>query len=169
MKIKLLSLVAGLSLVSGCGSWPDPDPYFEVESKVIDRVEIHYFNIAREPVYRVRVYVSGDGQVEVRKGTSTMVTDDFAKDVGKDSGTMTVYRTEIDRELVRNKFQELVNAGLFLRDKGSRARTTDTVSKRKLSVNARINGRAYIESDNVFEVDPDLAELLMDMVRMFDR
>ena len=33
---------------------------------------------------------------------------------------------------------------------------------------ARINGQAYIEQANIFEADPELAEVLLDVVREFD-
>ena len=41
-------------------------------------------------------------------------------------------------------------------------------SDRVMGVKANINNYSYNEQDNIFEVDPDLAEQLLDVVREFD-
>ena len=45
------------------------------------------------------------------------------------------------------------------------ASTTSTF----IAVKANINNVTYSERDNIFEVDPDLAEYLLDTIRQFER
>ncbi len=39
---------------------------------------------------------------------------------------------------------------------------------RFIAVKANISNNTYSEPDNIFEVDPDLAEQLLDVIREFD-
>ena len=65
-------------------------------------------------------------------------------------------------------FQDLVNAGLFDKDKMFKS-TKFPSPGRFVAVRAAIDNKTYSEPQNVFEEDPDLAERLYNVVREFKR
>lgn len=159
---------AALLLLQGCGLLWD-DPYVTVTTTPLNWVEIHYYNANREPIRRATVRITGDGLVEVRSGTSRRVSDDFAKTVT--DATWDDYSTRqfiVDPDHVREVFQDLVNAGLFDRDKILRS-TRNPSAGRMIAVRAAIDNKTYSEPENVFEADPELAEQLFNLVREFNR
>lgn len=157
---------AGLATLAGCGLFWD-DPYVAVTTAPLNWCEVHYYNARYEPVRRDTVRISGTGFVEVRSGTSKRVSDSFAK--AMDDPTWDDYSSQqyyVDPNHVRNVFQELVNAGLFDKDKILKS-TKYPSPGRFVAVRAAIEGKTFSEPHNVFESDPDLAERLYNLVREF--
>ena len=110
-------LLLALTAFTGCGIFWD-DPYVTVTTSPLNWIEIHYYNANREPIRRETVRVNGAGFVEVKTGTSRRVSDSFAKtptDATWDDFSTQNYN--VDPEHVREVFQDLVNAGLFDKDK----------------------------------------------------
>ncbi|MGN0847923.1 MAG: hypothetical protein ACI4RA_11155 [Kiritimatiellia bacterium] len=167
-KILFGVLLAALAGVSGCGLFWD-DPYVTVTTSALNWVEIHYYNANREPIRRESVRISGTGFVEVKSGTSRRVSDSFAKTMT--DATWDDYNTQqyqIDPEHVREVFQDLVNGGLFDRDKMFRS-TKFPSPGRFIAVRAAMDNKTYSEPRNLFEEDPELAEILYNIVREFKR
>lgn len=156
------------ALVSGCGLFWD-DPYVAVTVTPLNWVEIHYYNATREPIRRVNVRITGSGRVEVKSGTARRVSDSFAKDIAGD--TVSNYREriyDVDAEHVQEVFQDLVNAGLFDKDKMFTS-TKYPSNGRFVAVRAAIDNKTYSDSKNLFEEDPDLAERVYNVVLEFNR
>ena len=107
--------------------------------------------------------------MEVKSGTARRVSDSFAKDIAGD--TVANYREKIydvDADHVREILQDLVNAGLFDRDKVFR-KTKHPSNGRFVAVRAAIDNKTYSEPENVFEADPELAERLYNIVMEFNQ
>ncbi len=159
---------AGLAALGGCGLFWD-DPYVAVTTAPLNWCEVHYYNARYEPVRRDTVRISGTGLVEVRSGTSKRVSDSFAKSMDdptwEDISSQQYY---VDPNHVREVFQDLVNAGLFDKDKILKS-TKYPSPGRFVAVRAAIEGKTFSEPHNVFESDPDLAERLYNLVREFKR
>ena len=161
-------LHSSLFVLSGCGLFWD-DPYVTVTVTPLNWCEIHYYNATREPVRRVSVRITGAGFVDVKSGTSRRVSDSFAKSM--EDETWDDYRNRqfsVDPEHVREVFQNLVNAGLFDKDKMFTS-TKYPSQGRFLAVRAAINNKTYSEVKNIFEEDPELAERLYNVVLEFNR
>ena len=157
-----------LATCAGCGLFWD-DPYVTVTVTPLNWVEIHYYNATREPIRRVNVRITGSGRVEVKSGTARRVSDSFAKDIAGD--TTDNYREhvyDVDAEHVREVFQDLVNAGLFDKDKMF-TKTRHPSNGRFVAVRAAIDNKTYSEPKNLFEEDPDLAERIYNVVLEFNR
>ena len=166
--LKSLILVLALILLPGCGLFWD-DPYVTVTVTPLNWCEIHYYNASRDPVRRVSVRITGAGFVDVKSGTSRRVSDSFAKSM--DDETWDDYRARqfsVDPEHVREVFQNLVNAGLFDRDKMFTS-TKYPSHGRFLAVRAAMDNKTYSEVKNLFEEDPELAERLYNVVLEFNR
>jgi len=166
--IKRFALYSSLLTLAGCGMFWD-DPYVTVTVTPLNWCEVHYYNATREPVRRVSVRVNGVGFVEVKSGTSRRVSDSFAKSI--DDDTWDDYRVRqynVEPDHVRELFQNLVNAGLF--DKDRMFTSTKYPSKgRFIAVRAAIDNKTQTEVKNLFEEDPELAERLYNMVLEFNR
>lgn len=161
------SLIALSCALSGCGPfWVNP--WITVKESNLNWAEIHYYNMNREPIHRTSVYLSGTGHVELKKGTSTRVSDDFAKKFKEDTwGDFKTMRINADPKHIQDIFQNLVNHGVLDKEKwGKRSKKSEF--KRFIAVKCNISNNTYSESENIFEVDPDLAEILLDVVREFD-
>ena len=156
-----------LAVLTGCGPfWVDP--YIKVEQDHLNWVEIHYYNTRRTPIRRINVAIHGDGHVEVRKGTSEQVSNDFAKKYEDESwDNMRRTRLNIDPKHINDIFQNLVNHGVLDPEKLGRGAEKKSFD-RFIAVRANISNRTYSQHENIFEVDPDLAEVLLDVVREFD-
>ena len=165
------ALVACLALffADGCGPfWVNP--YITVEQSNLNWMEIHYYNTNRKPVHRVSLSLSGSGHIEIKKGTSPQISDDFAKKYKEDEwADIHTQRMDIDPDHVNDIFQDLVNRGVLDREKWGKSEKNKKEYKRFIAVKANINNITYSERDNIFEVDPDLAEYLLDTIRQFDR
>ena len=156
-----------LVLVDGCGPfWVDP--YITVKDSPLNWVEIHYYNMKRQPYRKIAVYLSGAGYAEVKKGTSDLVSNDFAKRYADDTWNDVVsFRRPVDEAHLRAIFQNLVNFGLLDREKWGK-RSSKSTFNRFIAVKANISSYTYSEQENIYEVDPDLADQLYDVIREFD-
>ncbi len=165
--IKGMVVALALAAISGCGLFWD-DPYIQVTAAPLNWCEIHYYNAKKEPVRRDTVRISGTGLVEVRTGTSRRVSDNFSKET---DNAQSGYRTQqyyVDPQHVREEFQNLVNAGLFDKDKVLTS-TKYPSPGRFIAVRAAIDNKTFSESYNIFEEDPELAERLLNMVHEYRR
>ena len=170
MKGRLTRFIACgvVALLAGCGLFWD-DPYVTVTVTPLNWIEIHYYNATRDPVRRVSVRLNGMGRVETRAGTSRRVSDSFAKDMT--DATWDDFRQneyDVDSDHIRDVFQDLVNAGLFDKDKYFRS-TRQPSRGRFIAVRAAINNKTFSEPENIFESDPELAERLYNVVQEFNR
>lgn len=164
---RILAALALLAL-AGCGLLWD-DPYVRVTTSSLNWVEVHYYNANHEPIRRESVRVSGTGLVETRAGTSRRVSDSFAKNfTDANWNDLATQQYQVDPDHVREVFQDLVNAGLFDRDKVLRS-TKDPSKGRFIAVRAAVDNKTYSEPVNMFEEDPELAEQLYNFVREFRR
>lgn len=156
-----------LLLVGGCGPfWVDP--YIYVKDSQLNWVHIQYYNLSKEPVRRTAVYLSGAGYAEIKKGVSEQISNDFAKAYNKDSwDKFQSYRVPVDTERVRDIMQNLVNHGLLDKEKHGK-RSKKEGFDRFIAVKANVCSHTYSDNVNIFEVDPDLAEQLLDVIREFE-
>jgi hypothetical protein len=153
---------------AGCGLFFD-DPYVDVTVTPLNWIEIHYYNATREQVRRVNVRITGSGRVEVKSGTARRVSDSFAKDIAGDN--VANYRERVynvDAEHVREVFQDLVNGGLFDREKVLK-KTKYPSNGRFVAVRAAFDNKTYSEPANIFETDPELAERIYNVVIEFNQ
>ena len=162
-----LSVALFLSTLYGCGPfWVDP--YITVKESSLNWVAIHYYNMNTTPIRRIGVEIRGNGLVEVRKGTSELVSNDFAKRYEeKDWGKIKTYRIQISPKDANDIFQNLVNHGVLDREKTWKA-SKKSKFDRFIAVKANLSNVTYSDNVNMFEEDPDLAEQLLDVVREFE-
>lgn len=155
------------SLFSGCGPfWVDP--YITVRESQLNWVQIHYYNMRHKPIRRVSLYINGTGMVEIRKGTSELVSNDFAKRYeSADWAGIKTGRVQITPQQANDIFQNLVNFGLLDREKNFKA-SKNAVQDKFIAASANINTNTYSDNVNIFEEDPDLAEQLLDVIREFE-
>jgi len=174
---KFLAFSLSLSpfaFLSGCGPfWVDP--YITVTESSLNWMIIHYYKLPKQegavsisPFRRITVEIYGTGVVLVKKGSSELVSNDFAKRHKEDNwGDVKTFRCQITPQQANDIFQHLVNAGVL--DKEKTFRSSDKkIQDRFISVSANLNCNTYSDSVNIFEEDPDLAEELLDVVREFE-
>lgn len=161
------AVAAALATVAGCGPfWVDP--YITVKESSLNWVSIHYYNLNRTPIRRVGVDIYGSGLVEVRRGESELVSNDFAKGYkSEDWSKIKSHRIQIDPKDANDIFQNLVNFGVLDREKTGKASKKKTFP-RFIAVKANICSHTYSDNVNMFEEDPDLAEQLLDVIREFE-
>ena len=165
---RIAAIAAAALMCGGCGLLWD-DPYVAVTDSALNWLEIHYYNASREPVRRTTVRITGAGMVETSTGTSRLVSDSFAKDYGSaDWGDVRTARYNVEPDHVREIFQDLVNAGLFDRDKMNRS-TKYPSQGRFLAARAAMDNKTVTEPKNIFEEDPELAERLYNILLEFKR
>ncbi len=160
-------LAAATFPIAGCGPfWVDP--YITVKESPLNWVEIHYYNTRTKPYIRKSVLLMGDGLVEFKKGTSDRVSNDFAKrSDDPEWENFRMRRTRVDPKHAQEIFQDLANRGVLDREKlfrGSKKEKFD----RFIAVKANLSNYTYSQPDNIYEVDPDLAEYLYDIIQEFD-
>ena len=163
----VLILSAALAALPGCGPfWVDP--YITVRESSLNWVIIHYYNLSRTPIRRIGVEIYGNGQVLVRKGTSELVSNDFARRHDADAwSNISTHRMQIDPKAANDIFQNLVNFGVLDREKNGKASKKKS-QDRFIAVKANICNNTYSDNVNIFDEDPDLAEQLLDVVRELD-
>lgn len=173
-KIFLISLLA----IAGCGPfWVNP--YIQVEPSQLNWVEIHYYKTNANPIRRTSVRISGTGLVELKKGTSELITNDFAKRSESEGWDgIKTQRVHVDPAHINDVFQNLVNYGVLDHEKNfkkeklkkdAEGKEMESPNKNRfLGVKANINNISYSDQVNIFTVDPDLAEQLIDVIREFD-
>ena len=166
--LSFLILNSSFLILPGCGPfWVDP--YIVVRESSLNWVAIHYYNMNRQPIRRVGVEIYGNGLVTVKKGTSELVSNDFAKRNKDESwDSIKTFRLQIDPKNVNDIFQNLVNNGLLDREKTFKASKRES-QDRFIAVKANICNNTYSDNVNMFEDDPDLAEHLLDVVREFEQ
>ena len=166
MRKTLLTVVLfAATLFSGCFL---VNPYITVTESQLNWVEIHYYNTRTKPIRRYWVRLSGVGMVEVKKGTSDLVSNDFAKDyTGAAWHDIKTQRKQVDPKHLHEIFQDLVNEGLLDEEKNFRGSDKDKF-ERFIAVKANINNYTFSQQDNIFETDPDLAEKLLDVIWEFN-
>ena len=124
--------------------------------------------MSRQPIRRIGVTLHGTGLVEVKKGTSELVSNDFAKRYKEENWSkIKTYRVQINPDQANDIFQNLVNFGLLDREKTFKASKKES-HDRFIAVKANINSNTYSDNVNMFEEDPDLAEQLLDVIREFE-
>ena len=155
------------SLFPGCGPfWVDP--YITVRESQLNWVHIHYYNMRHKPIRRVSLYINGTGMVEVRKGTSELVSNDFARRYQAEGWDgIKTGKIQITPQQANDIFQNLVNFGLLDREKTFKS-SRESVQDKFIAASANINTNTYSDNVNIFEEDPDLAEQLLDVVREFE-
>ena len=155
-----------LALLAGCGPfWVDP--YITVQESPLNWVEIHYYKTDKEPVKRRSVYLNGGGYVEVKKGTGSLISNDFAKDFDQWHGIKS-QRLQVDPKHIQDILQNLVNYGLLDREKNFKRAKKKKEYKRFIAVKANVSNYTYSDNVNIFEADPDLAEQLLDVINEFE-
>lgn len=165
----ILAAAAVLSsaALQGCGPlWVNP--YITVKESPLNWVEIHYYNMNRKPYRRISVLLMGSGHVELKKGTSDRVSNDFAKRT--DDAEWENFRTQrlmTDPKHANDIFQNLVNYGVLNREKLF-GRSDKETFDRFIAVKANISNYTYSDTENIYEADPELAEQLYDVIREFD-
>jgi hypothetical protein len=169
MKAALCAALAAAMAACLCGCGPFwVDPYITVKESDLNWVSIHYYNMNRTPIRRIGVDIYGNGLVEVKKGTSELVSNDFAKKYNDEEWRgIKTYRVQIDPADANAIFQKLVNHGVLDREKTAKSSKKDKFT-RFIAVKANLCGNTYSDNVNMFEEDPDLAEELLDVVREFE-
>jgi len=167
-------LLFTFSFLSGCGPfWVDP--YITVRESSLNWMIIHYYRLPTKegamsvrPYRRITVEIYGNGMVLVKKGSSDLVSNDFARQhKEKNWGDVKTSRYQITPQQANDIFQQLVNAGVL--DKEKTFRSSGKKSQdRFIAVTANINCNTYSDNVNIFEEDPDLAEELLDVIREFE-
>ncbi|MBP5510883.1 MAG: hypothetical protein J6Z49_08200 [Kiritimatiellae bacterium] len=150
--------------VCGC-RFVNEDPIFEVKESGLNWLEIHYFNYRRKPITRVKLHINGSGLIDVREGTSALVSNEFAANT-KDVGWADIRqnRLTLDPAEVHLYFQQLVDAGLF---KKRYKWSSNVHSNEAIFAFANINNKTTGNQDDIWTTDPDLAEHLKNIVLMF--
>ena len=165
--LAFVALLSSLVALPGCGPfWVDP--YITVQESSLNWVIIHYYNMSRKPIRRIGVEIYGNGLVLVKKGTSELVSNDFAKRYQEDDwGKIKTYRIQITPKEANDIFQNLVNQGVLDREKTGKSAKKKS-ENRFIAVKANLSNNTYSDNVNMFEEDPDLAEQLLDVVREFE-
>lgn len=139
-------------------------PFFTVKESGLNWVSIRHYNYKSVPIQRVSVRIDGSGLVTVREGSSLLVSNAFAARSADDQwNDIRENRINIPPEDVVPLFQMLVDRGLFK----ERVKGDSTVTNEAIFVSANINGNACGSEDDVFGIDPELAEHLKMVVMMF--
>lgn len=167
MRKFVISLCLLLLSLAGCGPfWVDP--YITVKESSLNWVTIHYYNMRKAPIRRIGVEIYGNGLVVVKKGTSELVSNDFAKRYRNENWeNIKTARIQIAPERANDIFQNLVNFGLLDREKTGKAAKKEVLD-RFVAVKANVCGNTYSDNVNIFSEDPDLAEQLVDVIREFE-
>ena len=142
------------------------NPYFKVEESGLNWVSIRHYNYKATPIQRVSVRIDGNGIVTVREGASILVTNPFAansQDAHWDDIRET--RLTLTREEMVPLFQMLVDKGLF-KERVNNGKTS-SVTNEAIFVSANIGGKACGSEDDVYAIDPELAEHLKMVMLMF--
>ena len=171
MKSAIIAKFAGALALAACAAGCGPfwvDPYITVRQSHLNWVEIHYYNTNHDPIRRVAVLLTGSGHVELKKGTSELISNDFAKNNSSSEwANIKTQRIVSDPKHINDIFQNLVNHGILDREKNFKASKKKDI-KRFIAVKANVSNHTYSETVNIFEADPDLAEQLYDVIREFD-
>ena len=157
----VLLLVA--AVLCGCQNFVF-SPYFTVKESGLNWVSIRHYNQRVDPIQRVSVRIDGNGMVTVREGSSMLVTNPFAANAS-DSHWNDIRETRLTltREEVIPLFQMLVDKGLFK----ERVKGTSVATNEAIFVSADIEGKTCGSEDDIYGIDPELAEHLKMVMMMF--
>ena len=133
---KILPLI--LLTIAGCGPfWVNP--YITVEPSQLNWVEIHYYKTNVSPIRRISVRLSGGGFVELKKGSSELITNDFAKRSESEGwDKIKTQRVHVNPDHINDVFQNLVNYGLLDHEKNfkkAKEKKSDKDDKKDSEVN----------------------------------
>lgn len=164
-KIIICSLFLATVVFCGCEHFIF-SPYFTVEESGLNWVSIRHYNYKATPMQRVSVRIDGNGIVTVREGSSILVTNPFASS-SQDAnwGDIRETRLTLTREEIVPLFQMLVDKGLF-KERIKNDKLVG-VTNEAIFVSSNIGGKACGSDDDVFAIDPDLAEHLKMVMLMF--
>jgi len=139
-------------------------PYFTVKDSGLNWVSIRYYQMKTTPIQRVNVRIDGNGMVSVKEGASSLVSNDFAAKSGETSwGDIRATNLTLSPEEVLPIFQMLVDKGLFK----DRIKGKSTTTNEAIFASANIDGKACGSEDDIYGIDPDLADHLKMVVMMF--
>jgi len=163
--ITFCSILLAAAVFCGCEHFIF-SPYFTVKESGLNWVSIRHYNYKVTPIQRVNVRIDGSGMVTVREGSSMQVNNPFAAN-SSDShwNDMRETRLTLSREEVVPLFQMLVDKGLFkerIKIQGQNAVTNEAIF-----ASANIEGKTCGSEDDIFGIDPDLAEHLKMVTLMF--
>ena len=163
-KALLLSVLAGV-ILAGCQSYFE-NPNFTVEESGLNWISVRYYNYKTRPIRKVNVRIDGNGIVDVKEGTSSLVGNPFANKMEELTwGDVRETRTIIPREEVVPILQLLVDNGLFKERHNLRGVVSTNES---IFVTANIQCHTCGSSnDDIFSSDPELAEHLKNVVLMY--
>ena len=157
------ALFVGMALAGGCTSFVTENPYFTVKDSGLNWVEIRQYDMSGAN-RRVHVRIDGNGFVQVREGTSQQVSNAFAKQYDNSAwNDVRLRRITVSRDDAQAIFQQLVDAGLFVKERPDEQKPD--LSKQALFVSANIQGKMTSSPDAV--ADPRLLEQLRLVVLMF--
>lgn len=166
MKLKraFFFLLTGIALFLGCESYFE-NPYFAVEESGLNWLSIRYYNYRQKPIRKVNIRIDGNGIINVRAGTSSLVSNPFAADMKEtDWYNIEESRTMIPREDVVPIFQMLVDSGLFV----ERMQKDSIVTNEAIFVTANIQNKTTGKAnDDIFGSNPELAEHLRNIIMMY--
>jgi len=160
---KCSALLMGILLLGGCASFITENPYFTVKESGLNWVEIRQYDMTGAN-RRVHVRVDGNGFVQVRDGTSQQVSNVFAKQYDSaEWNDVRMRRITISREDANAIFQQLVDAGLFVKERPNEQKPD--LSRQAIFVSANVQGKMTSVPEAV--ADPRLLEQLKLVVLMF--
>ena len=158
-----LGIAVAAAALCGCESVLF-NPYFTVKESGLNWVSIRYYQLKTTPVQRVNVRIDGNGMVNVREGSSALVSNDFAAKSGANTwDDIRVTNLTLSSEEVMPIFQMLVDKGLFK----ERIKGKTSVTNEAIFASANIDGKTCGSEDNIYEIDPDLADQLKMVLMMF--
>lgn len=169
MRIKsfFFAFFVALLFLAGCQSYFE-NPYFTVEESGLNWLSIRYYNYRKKPIQKINLRIDGNGIINVKSGTSPLVSNPFAYQMDQD-GWMDIQQTRIviPRKDVVPIFQMLVDSGLFVERDRSK---TDTITNEAIFVSANIQNKTTgFADDDIFATDPELGEHLRNVIMMYYR
>ncbi len=164
-KLTLCSIFLAATVFCGCETYLF-SPYFTVKESGLNWIAIRHYNYKTTPIQRVNVRIDGNGLVTVREGSSMLVNNPFAANAS-DSHWNDIRETRItlSREEVVPLFQMLVDKGLF--KERIKIKNNSVATNEAIFVSANIESKTCGSEDDIFGIDPELAEQLKEVTLMF--
>ena len=156
-------LVFAVAVFCGCQEFLF-SPYFTVKESGLNWVSIRHYNYKATPIQRVNVRIDGNGMVTVLEGSSMLVNNPFAANANESHwNDIRETRITLTREEIVPLFQMLVDKGLFK----ERLKGECVVTNEAIFASANIDGKTCGSEDDIFGIDPELAEHLKMVLMMF--
>ena len=154
-----------VTVLCGCQAYLF-SPYFTVKENGLNWIAIRHYNYKTTPIQRVNVRIDGGGMVTVREGTSMLVNNPFAANASESHwNDIRETRITLTPGEVVPLFQMLVDKGLF-KERVKLGKESVTTNE-AIFVSANLEGKTCGSEDDIFEVDPDLAESLKMITLLF--